>query len=241
MESASLPHRQRLIVEEFSGALSRIYADALISVILYGSAASGEFTEKNSNINVLIVLRSTDLTELAKSYGLLNSRRFKAFSCVFFTEDFISASADTFPIEFLDIKDNYSVIIGKDTIKDLTIDTGNLRFQCEHELRSKLISIRRGYLATRDRAALERLLFRTFTSSLHIMRSIMRVRGKEPTYAMDHLLVDLEKDLSVDAKVLREILWAKQKEMKLSHKEIDMLLLGFARELEAIIGRIDKL
>ena len=241
MNNVKLPQKEHLILEDFINRLGGIYGDSLISVILYGSAASGEFAQKHSNINLVAILRNTDLAELARSYNLLNSRSSRAISCIFFTEDYVNRSTDTFPIEFLDMKENYAVLYGKDVLKDLIIDTKNLRFQCEHELKSKLIMIKRGYLTTRERKSLEELLFKSFTSCLHIMRNLLRLKGKEPPYAKEMIISALEKDFGVNTTVLSEILWAKNKGMRLNNKEIDSLLAGFVRELESIVEKVDRL
>lgn len=241
MENVGLPQKERLLLDGFVEKLKKIYAGDLISAILYGSAASGEFSEKHSNINLLIVLNDTGLSALSKASGLVRSRRYRTINPIFFTEAYIDASTDTFPIEFLDMKENYSVIFGKDVLKDLRIDTRNLRFQCEQELKSKLIMIKRRYLLASDNKELEQLLFKSFTSCIHILRNILRLKGNEPPYIKSEVLSETEKELSVNTTVLNEILWAKTKNMRLSRADVDALLVGFVRELEVITGVVDAL
>lgn len=241
MENVKLPNKEKLLLEGFVEKLKKIYAGDLVSAILYGSAASGEFSEKHSNINLLVVLKDTGLITLSKASGLVRSRRYRAVNPIFFTEAYINASTDTFPIEFLDIKENCSVIFGKDVLKDLRINTRNLRFQCEQELKSKLIMIKHRYLLIRDRKELEQLLFKSFTSCIHILRNILRLKGKEPPYLKCEVLSEIEKELSTNTTVLSKILWAKTKNMKLSHSDVDALLIGFVKELELIAGVVDAL
>lgn len=236
-----LPQKEGRILDNFVRRLKDIYKDGLVSVLLYGSAVSGEFAGKHSNINLLIVLRYAGLKELAKSYKILNPVPSGGISCVFFTREELRGSADIFPIEFLDMKENYSVLAGEDVLKDLAVDTRNLRFQCEQELKSKLITVRQAYMRTRDRARLEDLLFRSFTSSLHIMRSALRLKGKEPPYAKDAVITELEKEFGVNTKILSEILWAKNKGMRLSYAEAEALLSGFVGELESVADKVDGL
>lgn len=241
MKNTGLPGKEKLLLDDFIEKLKKIYADDLVSAILYGSAASGEFSEKHSNINLLVVLNDTGLSALSKASGLVRSRRYRTINPIFFTEAYINASTDTFPIEFLDMKENYSVIFGKDVLKDLRIDTRNLRFQCEQELKSKLIMIKRRYLLDSDNKELEQLLFKSFTSCIHILRNILRLKSKEPPYLKSEVLNETEKELFVDTTVLNEILWAKTKNMRLSRADVDALLIGFVKELEVIIGVVDAL
>lgn len=241
MADAKMPLKERRLIEDFVRRLKGLYGDGLISAILYGSAASGEFAERYSNINLLVVLKDTGLAALSKASGLVRARGYRTVAPLFFTEAHIASSADTFPIEFFDMKENYAVLYGKDVLKDLRIDTRNLRFQCEQELKSKLISIKRRYLLLDRKKDLEQLLFRSFTSCIHILRNVLRLKGNEPPYLRSEVLAEAEKALSVDMKVSNEILWAKAKKMKLSHADVDALLVGFVKELEAIAGIIDAL
>ena len=53
------------LLNELVDRLRRDYGETLISVVLYGSAASGEFHEKFSDLNVLVVLKKLGVRELA--------------------------------------------------------------------------------------------------------------------------------------------------------------------------------
>lgn len=232
---------QSRLLAELVEKLRRVYAAELVSITLYGSAASGEFAPGHSNVNVLIVLSDTSLQNIARVSPLLSSTRYRQITPLFFTEEHIRTSTDVFPIEFLDMKENYRVLYGKDLLKDLRIDTRNLRFQCEQELKSKLINIRSAYLRARGRADLERLLNKSFTSTVHILRNILRLKGVEPPYRKADLLARVERELPVDTTILNEILYSRAKKMKLTHNDIDGLLCGLAGKLEAITRFVDAM
>lgn len=241
MNDLKLPAKLTNTLEEFVAELKNVYADGLVAAILYGSAASGEFAEKYSNVNVLVVLSDTGLTNLSKASTIVSSSKFKMIKPVFFTEEYIKSSLDVFPIEFLDIKENYSVLCGKDVIRALTVDIKNLRFQCEQELKSKLINIKKNYLLIKNKKDLESLLFKTFTSTIHIMRNLLRLKGQQPPYIKERVLSAAEKTFGVDTTILSKILWAKNKKMALTHTDIDTLLTGFVKELETMSSAVDKL
>lgn len=232
---------QERLLTGFVDGLRRIYAGDLVSVILYGSAASGEFAPRHSNVNILITLSDASLPAVAKAGRLLSAARYRLITPLFFTEEYIRTSTDVFPIEFLDMKENYRVLYGRDLLKDLRIDTKNLRFQCEQELKSKLINIRSGYLAARSRADLERLLYRSFTSTIHIIRNVLRLKGTEPPYQKADILERVERSLGIDATAFNEILYAKAKSMKLTHNDIDGLLCRLVGSLETIAKLVDAM
>ncbi|MCM8790329.1 MAG: nucleotidyltransferase domain-containing protein [Candidatus Omnitrophica bacterium] len=228
-------------VRDFVGKLKGIYGENLVSVILYGSAASGEFTDRYSNINLMIILKDSSLLSIAKAHRLVKSRSFRLISPVFFTENEILSSLDVFPIEYLDIIENHVILFGKDITNGLKVETGNLRFQCEQELRSKIINIKKQYLMISGKKDTERLLFKSFNSSLHILRNLLRLKGVKPPYHKAEILAGIESYFHVNTKVFNEILWARNKAMALTHKEADALLAGLVNELECICNVIDKI
>jgi len=240
MQELSLPQKIKKICTDFTERLKDIYADDLISVILYGSAASGEFIDKHSNLNLLVILKDTDLGNLKKSSSLIN--KFSKVSALFLTESYVLCSIDIFPIEFLDMQENYFVLYGKDILKEINIDTRNLRFQCEQELKVRLINLRQLYLSiNKDTVALRNLLFKSFTSILHISRNVLRLKGKKPAYKKEEILKEMAREFRIDKDVWGRILKARALEIKLSNKDIEQLFINFTREVENIVDIVDKL
>ena len=240
MQELSLPQKIKKICTDFTERLKDIYADDLISVILYGSAASGEFIDKHSNLNLLVVLKNTELENLKKSSSLINN--FRMVTALFLTESYILSSVDIFPIEFLDMQENCFVLYGKDILKEINIDTRNLRFQCEQELKVRLINLRQLYLSiNKDTVALRNLLFKSFTSILHISRNVLRLKGKKPAYKKEEILKEMAREFRIDKDVWGRILKARALEIKLSNKDIEQLFINFTREVENIVDIVDKL
>ena len=130
-------------LKELVTRLERAFSDRLVSVVLYGSAASGEHHAKFSDVNVLCVLKQITPRELSESEPVLRWWHAKGHpSPLLMSEEELHGSADSFPIEFRDMKDRRKVLHGPDLIADLKVDTKNHRVLVEHELRSKLIRLR---------------------------------------------------------------------------------------------------
>ena len=240
MQELRLPDNLKRKTQGFINGLKRIYADELVSVIIYGSAVSGEFADKHSNLNILAVLKDADLNNLKKAADFI--RRFKMIKPLFLTEHYIATSTDIFPIEFLDMRENYRVLYGKDILRDILIDIRNLRFQCEQELKAKLLNLRQLYLRIHQNKALLRdLLFRSAISVLHILRNVLRLKGKTPPYLKQDILKDVSTELGINRDIFVKILAAKNNEIKLGGREIEELFIGFVRELERVVDIIDKL
>jgi len=240
MRELNIPNKLKKILDDFIQRLKEIYQEDLISVVLYGSAASGEFVDKHSNLNFLVVLSNTDLENLKKASRLIS--KFAIFHPLFMTQNYIVSSTDIFPIEFLDMQENYLVLCGKDVLKDIHIDTRNLRFQCEQELKAKLINSRQLYLKiNKDKVALRNLLFKSFTSILHILRNVLRLKAKLPAYKKEDIIKELSVEFQIDMNIWEKILAAKTKQIKLNSKDTEQLFISFVRELEKVTDIVDKL
>lgn len=119
----------------------------LKSVILYGSAADGEFHEKHSDLNVLAVLEKLDARSLAdlEPASAWWVRKGHPAPLVFTREE-IERSADVFAIEFLDIKNQHRLLYGEDPFANLEVPMHLHHLQVERELRQNLVRLRQHFL-----------------------------------------------------------------------------------------------
>jgi len=229
------------MLNDFSSELNKIYKDSLISVILYGSASSGEYVPHRSDVNVLVVLTDSGVTNIAKARNTINKKRFSDIKPIFVTEHYIQSSLDTFPIEFLDMEENHAVISGKDVLSGIKIDTRNLRFQCEQELKSKILLLKTAYIRAGDEKELARILFRIFNSSLHVLRNLIRIKGLTPPYLKEEIIAALENNFGINGVNFNIILQARHTGMKLDRKETEMLITDLTRDLEQIADIADRM
>ncbi len=129
-------------LKELTAKLEHAYQDRLVSVVLYGSAASAE-PGKYSDLNVLCVLKQITPRELGESEPIFRWwREHKHPSPLLMSEEEVHRSADCFPIEFHDMKDRRKMLYGPDVIADVHIDSKYYRAQVEYQLRSKLLRLR---------------------------------------------------------------------------------------------------
>lgn len=165
--------------QDFARSLVERYGDEVVSVVLYGSAARGDYKEGLSDLNTLVLLRtiSPELlrrgTEIARAWAEEGNP-----PPLMFSESEWYASADVFPIELGDIAEAHVVLHGTDPFEGMKIDWEHLRLQCEHELRSKQIQLREQYmLLSTDPAAIGQLLAHSFPTFLTLFRAALRVAG----------------------------------------------------------------
>src|SRR3989304_3398129 len=77
------------------------------------------------------------------------------------TETFFRGSTHVFPLEYLGMAERRKVLAGTDVLADLAISAENLRHQIEFELKGKLLSLGRMYLATSRKREISRLILST--------------------------------------------------------------------------------
>jgi hypothetical protein len=125
-------------------------ADNLESMILYGSAARGDYKEGHSDLNVLCVLRSVAARELARVTPVVHwwCKDQNEPAPLFFTADELRSSADVFSIELLDMQDSRRVLYGPDAVAGIEVPMNLHRVQVEHDLRTLLLKLRQHFLLT---------------------------------------------------------------------------------------------
>jgi hypothetical protein len=125
-------------------------ADNLESLILYGSAARGDYKEGHSDLNVLCVLRSIAARELARVTPVVHwwCKDQNEPAPLFFTAEELRQSADVFSIELLDMQRSRRVLYGSDVIDGIPVPMNLHRVQVEHDLRTLLLKLRQHFVLT---------------------------------------------------------------------------------------------
>jgi len=168
-------------ITEFVKRIRESAEDNLVSVIVFGSAAAGDFHPEFSNLNLFCVVRDSSFAALQKLVPVAKWwDRQKQPPPLFMTRDEIEQSADVFSIELMDMKQHHRLVFGEDVLKDLTIPTTLHRVQVEYELREKLSLLRQHLLlASGDDARMWQLLIRSVSSFVTLFRHALIVLGQD--------------------------------------------------------------
>ena len=131
------------LLKEITDRLRSQFGQRLVSLVLYGSAASGDQDAEYSDLNLLCVLDQLDAATLRQTEPVFRWwREINQPSPLLMSEAEVRASTDCFPIEFQDMKERRRILLGRDIVAELVIDFRHHRAQLEHELRSKLLRLR---------------------------------------------------------------------------------------------------
>jgi hypothetical protein len=216
--------------EELTKELQKAIEGNLKSVVLYGSAAAGDYRAKKSDYNILVVMEwlgVEDLMGLAKI-----SNRWAKWGNpppLLFTLAQLKVSADVFPIEFSDIKDSRRILYGEDPFAEIVINPAHIRHELEHELKGKLIQFREQFLLTEGKPRhVRELLIKSSSTFLVLFRAVLRLYGGNPSAKKLEALAELRKHIEFDEDVFH----------RFEDKTLDPLVL-FARTLKAVETVVD--
>jgi uncharacterized membrane protein YgcG len=97
-------------IDEFVSRMKQAAGQNLQSIVLYGSAATGEFQADFSNLNLLCILRETSFSKLSAISPVVEWwHRQKNPAPLIMTQEELEHSTDVFSIEFLDMQHHHRV------------------------------------------------------------------------------------------------------------------------------------
>jgi hypothetical protein len=127
-------------IDEFVTRVREAAGTNLESVILFGSAVSGDFHSGLSNLNMFCVLRDCSFAALQALAPVAKWwEKQKQPPPLSMTRKELERSTDVFTIELLDMQQHHRVLFGEDVVQGLRISLHVHRVQVEYELREKLI------------------------------------------------------------------------------------------------------
>jgi hypothetical protein len=169
-------------VRELVDSLSKALGDRLLSVLIYGSKASGEYREGRSDVNVFVVIDDVSWETLERMGPSIHQWvRADQSLPVLVQNSELQTYADSLPIEFLDMQDHHQVVFGRNPLQGLIVGKSSLRAQCAQELAVKQLKLRQALLLSkRDPRRLTDLLLSTLPSVLTLYRAILRLEAHVP-------------------------------------------------------------
>ena len=231
------------LLDELVSRLKGAYGEELVSVVLYGSAAAGEFHEKFSDLNVLCVLKSIGLQELEKGEAAVGWwLKQKQPLPLFLSREEVENSQDAFPIEFLDIHHNRRVLYGEDVVAEIEIKTSQHRRQVEHEIRSKLLRLRERYLDLKgNKKELARLMLDSLPTFSTLFRHALILGGGEAPLKKREIFRGVAERFAIVAEPFMTLLETREGKRELADDEVKPLFQAYLTEITRMVAVVDKL
>ncbi|NGZ03148.1 MAG: hypothetical protein CV090_08870 [Nitrospira sp. WS238] len=232
-----LPDGTEELLKSYVKDVVKTYGSELEGIILYGSAVRGEFLPGLSNLNVLLILSSYDLSVL-KQYDDLHKRWSKEQVVVplFLTKADLESASTAFPLEYQDILDWHRLLWGQDPFVGLKIDTRYLVGEVVQGLRGNVFRLRQRLVEGRStEEAITILLPLSITTLLPVLRGLQRLLGRPVMKHGEPLLNDIESHLEIDVTGLRDALALKRGHISPGQKEIPRLMDRYLESLTQLV------
>ncbi len=231
------------LINEFVERMRAAAGTNLLSVILYGSAAAGDYVADHSDVNLLCVLGETSFAAIA---GLAPAVEWwgkqKHRAPLLMSADEMRRSADVFSIEFLDMRRHYRVLWGEDVLKTLDIPMRLHRAQVEYELREKTILLRQQLLvaAPNDGAKWE-LLLRSLPAFGTLFRHTLMALGDAGVGSKREAAAALAGKLGIDTSVFGELLDIRERKKDRKSANVDAIFARYLKLVEQVTAAVDKM
>ena len=228
----------------FIDDLKTTHGRNLASVILYGSAATGDFVAKRSDYNILIALHKITPLDLRNAHASVREWHKMGHPVpVYFTVSELNNAADVFPIEFYQMEAARKVLYGADVLADVEFSDANLRHQVEYELRSKLILLRRQYIpASESVDGLKKLMADSLSSFAVLFGAVLLLAGVEPPLNKHEAVALLIEKYGLDGLVFEKIFNLREQNFAQTLDEVsaNRLFAEYMEQIERVIDAVDK-
>jgi len=230
---------------DFIDDLKNTHGANLESVILYGSAAAGDFIPHESDYNLLVALNKITPKDLRNAHACMREwSRMGHPIPVYFTVEELNDAGDVFPIEFHFMERARRVLYGRDVLENVKISDRYLRHQTEFELRSKLIKLRREYIhASTSAEALVELMAESLASFSALFRAVLLLLGFEPPVTKEEIVDLTVKNLDIDRKSFDKIFDIRENGATehLTEVSANQLFADYMEQIEKVIEAVDEM
>ncbi|HKD51972.1 MAG TPA: nucleotidyltransferase domain-containing protein [Candidatus Acidoferrum sp.] len=220
--------------------LKEFAATNLECVILFGSAARGDFREGHSDLNVVCILRSLTVEELGRLAGVVKwwCVDQKEPAPLFFTHGELREAADVFAIEISDMKQGRRVLYGEDLVAGIEVPMNLHRLQIERDLRTMLLKLRQHYLRAPGNAhELAPVLGKSFSGVLTLLRHTVIVFGEAPPVHAKEIVARAAALTGADPTAFEALL--KLRESGEFHGDIVSVYGTYLKALEKVLHALD--
>lgn len=147
-ELLQAPAEVSAVLETLRRNLIAAAGEQLAGLIVFGSIARGRYRPKQSDVNVLVLLRDTSRGALdAVAPALKAAWRAALVDPLIVGIDEIARMTDVFPVKLHEIQSHHVVLFGDNPLANLAITREHLRLRTEQELRNLLLRLRRRYVS----------------------------------------------------------------------------------------------
>jgi predicted nucleotidyltransferase len=240
---AKIPDQPQEVFVPLTSDYLKIFGSDLVSLIVYGSAAAGSYVKGKSDINLLVVLTNAGKNKLDEAFDTVKYWKKRRVSTpLVMTTEFIKNSLDSYPIEFLNMKNSHILVYGENVLANLAFQPADLRLQIEREIKGKIILLTQGYLETEGSARqLRQLIGNSFTAFISIFNAMLYLKKEKAPQTRRETIKEACNLFSLDMAVFELCSNIKEGKDNFSGKEIIDTFKKYLHEVEKIGIIVDEL
>jgi predicted nucleotidyltransferase len=236
-DQLKVPDTVKKELNEFLSQIIKLYADDLVSIMAFGSSATGDYVESTSDINLMIVYSDLNITDLNSVAQLARTwLKKRAFSPRFISMNNLSNSSRFFQIDMLEMKDMHVTLFGKDLLSDIPVVREGLHWQLSYEIKAMRMRIKQQFWRScGDDRLMYRILLERFTSIIHLSRVLLYLMNRPVSSSFDEILSVAVNEIGIPLVFVEKMNALKTNKSKLNSKELIQLF----TELMDVIRIID--
>jgi hypothetical protein len=229
-------------LDELVRQLQLAYADALRSVVLFGSAVAGEHRPNKSDYNVLVIVDALPLDRLRAVAAVSRawSEDGNPPPMTFTTREW-QGSADIFPMEYADILERHRVLYGTLPVDGIRVNPADLRLQVEHQTMGKLLQLRQAIMgAGGDTAVQLEVLEKSLSTLMVIFRGIVRLHGQVPSQDYEALTQSVAERAGFSPEAFLRVIRHARGTEKLPRDNASVILEEYLAAMERLVAYLDE-
>jgi predicted nucleotidyltransferase len=216
--------------------------DNVKSIVLFGSAVSGEFAAEHSNLNLLCIVENAGLSALEDLHAAAEWWVRDGYPApLVFTLEELHRSADIFAIELLDIRAHRRILFGADLFENFDVPTWLHRLQVERELRTNWVRLRRAVLAApRRNRALLAIMVDSVSSFAVLFQHALLGMGEPSAQSRRDAIQRLSAMVGGDATPMTTILDYREGKRALRDIDVEATLHGYLELVGMVTNEVDR-
>jgi hypothetical protein len=229
-------------LKELVNRLQAAAKENLQAVALYGSAATGEFHEGHSDINILCLVQRAGSSELEAFHGVAEWWTKKGNQPpLIFTREELQRSADVFAIELLDVKSRHRILFGEEFLKDLEVPLDFHRLQVERELRINWLRLRQAILAAPlDEKAHLGIMTQSLSTFCALFRHALFALGQPLPATKREALAGTASLTGKDPGAFQALLDLREAKRNKNSIDVEVSLRSYLAFVEAVTDEVDR-
>ena len=237
----STQHVKQESIDEFVKMMQAKAGENLLSIVLYGSSVTAEYSPEYSDVNLLCIFKTLEGADLAAISPAMQWWEKRSRPALVLTLDELTRSADVFAIEMLDIQARHRVLQGGDVVSGIPVPLDLHRIQVERELRMALVRLRQHYLSgARDRRTIMQLLLASSSTFNTLLRHALIALGQAAPQRRREVSAAVEKVFAADMSSFRSILDVREGKVRERDVDPQALFTGYLSSLSVIVDKVDR-